>query len=287
MARLDPSDSEPEESENLSSEEEESEAPNSNSNGENEHEISEYEKQRLSRISENKARMEALGLSKIASSLMGSPQNLSKRKGKRKVVEDDEDYRPNDEDEDEYGGGDDDDEEFLGNKASRSDKRKGKNKSSIQTKKSSTTKNKATNQKQLSGSDCVAAADDDELMQAIALSLQPSEELSVPTHNGKKGIARGQDNTGKGTRKKSFTNRVKMTEDEVILHFFQFDDAGKGSVSLRDLQRVSVAHDFIWTDDELFDMIHCFDSDGDGKLSLEDFQKIVSRCNMIQASELS
>lgn len=290
MARLDPSDSEPEESENLSSEEEEqSEAPNSNSNGEKEHEIPAYEKQRLSRIAENKARMEAMGLSKIASSLMGSPQNLSKGKGKRKVVEDDEDYRPNyeDEEEDEDGGGDDDDEEFLGNKASRSDKRKGKNKSLIQKKRSSTPKNKATIQKQLSSSDCVAADDADELMQAIALSLQPSEELSAPTHNGKKGIACGRGNTGMGKRKKSFTNRVKMTEDEVILQFFQFDDAGKGSISLRDLRRVSVAHDFIWTDDELFDMIHCFDSDGDGKLNLEDFQKIVSRCNMISASERS
>lgn len=128
MARLDSSDSEPEESENLSSEEEETEAPNIKSNGEKEHEISAYEKQRLSRIAENKARMEAMGLSKLASSLMGSPQNLSKCKGKRKVVEDDEDYRPNDEDEgedeDEDGGGDDDDAEFLGNKASRSYKRK-------------------------------------------------------------------------------------------------------------------------------------------------------------------
>lgn len=50
--------------------------------------------------------------------------------------------------------------------------------------------------------------------------------------------------------------------------YYWHADAGKGSVSLRDLQRVSVAHDFIWTDDELFDMIHCFDSDGDGKVSI-------------------
>ncbi|GAY41921.1 hypothetical protein CUMW_063040 [Citrus unshiu] len=269
MARLDSSDSEPEESENLSSEEEESEAPNINSNGEKEHEISAYEKQRLSRIAENKARMEAMGLSKLASSLMEvrkleisrrvckfqmailflNPLNIwfdSKNTGFADVV------------------------------------LQGKNKSSIQKKKSSTRKKKATIQKQLSSSDCVAAAaDDDELMQAIALSLQPSEELSAPTQNGKKGIACGRENTGMGKRKKSFTARVKMTEDEVILHFFQFNDAGKGSISLRDLRRVSVAHDFIWTDDELFDMIHCFDSDGDGKLNLEDFQKIVSRCNMI------
>lgn len=49
----------------------------------------------------------------------------------------------------------------------------GKNKSSIQKKKSPTCKKKATIQKQLSSSDCVAAAaDDDELMQVIAISFQ-------------------------------------------------------------------------------------------------------------------
>ena len=61
--------------------------------------VSEYEKQRLSRIAENRARMEALGLPKFASSLLGSAQKVSnnnknknKKKGKEKV--DDDDYRP-------------------------------------------------------------------------------------------------------------------------------------------------------------------------------------------------
>lgn len=40
-----------------------------------------------------------------------------------------------------------------------------------------------------------------------------------------------------------------------------------GGLSLRDLQRVATAHDFMWTDKELADMIRCFDSDGDGKVS--------------------
>ncbi|KAE8734472.1 hypothetical protein F3Y22_tig00000764pilonHSYRG00117 [Hibiscus syriacus] len=82
-----------------------------------------------------------------------------------------------------------------------------------------------------------------------------------------------------------FTSRTQMTEDEMVVHFFQFDEAGKGSISTRDLRRVAIAHDFIWTDEELTDMIHCFDTDGDGKLNLDDFRKIVSRCNMLRTSE--
>lgn len=73
-----------------------------------------------------------------------------------------------------------------------------------------------------------------------------------------------------------------MTEDELILHFFQFDEVGQGSITLRDLRRVAAAHDFTWSDQEMADMVHIFDGDGDGKLSLEDFRGIVGRCNMIQ-----
>lgn len=88
---------------------------------------------------------------------------------------------------------------------------------------------------------------------------------------------------GKG--KKSFSSRVQMTEDDLILHFFQFDEAGKGAITMRDLRRVAIAHDFTWTDKELADMILCFDGDGDGKLTLDDFRKIAGRCNMMQSSE--
>ena len=56
----------------------------------------EYERHRLSRIAENRSRMVALGLPKIASKLWGSAQNVSekmnkKKKGKAKVDDDDED----------------------------------------------------------------------------------------------------------------------------------------------------------------------------------------------------
>ena len=97
--------------------------------------MSEYEKQRLARIAENRARMEALGLPKMASSLMGSAQNSRKSKGKAKgsaqnsrkskgkakVTEEDEDYRPQEEEpvssssEEEENN---DDEDYLGKKTS-------------------------------------------------------------------------------------------------------------------------------------------------------------------------
>ncbi|XP_022757021.1 uncharacterized protein DDB_G0283697-like [Durio zibethinus] len=282
---------ESESEEKLSEEEEEEEEevnPKQKQQG-----ISEYEKQRLSRIAENKARMEALGLSKMASSLMGSSRNSSpyssKLKGKRKVVEDDEDYRPNDEDDNDDDDDDDnddkldgdDDEDFTGNKTPQSLYRKNKVKNKV-----SKPKKKAHVQKHLSSSDYVD--DDDELMKAIALSLQDYGEVSGAVRND---VQHATLTERKGNaqlkRKKSFTSRVQMTEDEMVVHFFQFDEAGKGNISMRDLRRVAIAHDFMWTDKELSDMIYCFDSDGDGKLNLDDFRKIVSRCNMLRTSENS
>lgn len=61
--------------------------------------ISHYEKQRLKRIEENRARMEALGLRKMAASLMGSVPKVQKevaeKKGKKKVgAEEDDEYKP-------------------------------------------------------------------------------------------------------------------------------------------------------------------------------------------------
>lgn len=134
----------------------------------------------------------------------------------------------------------------------------------------------------MTGSDYVE--DDDELMKAIALSLQDSAGASCLTHNERK---KSLEDIGRHKRKKSFTSRVQMTEDELIIHFYQFDEAGKGSVTIRDLQKIALAHDFIWTDEELADMIRCFDGDGDGKLNLDDFRKIVSRCNMLRGSGTS
>ncbi|KAK1551717.1 hypothetical protein Q3G72_003346 [Acer saccharum] len=69
--------------------------------------------------------------------------------------------------------------------------------------------------------------------------------------------------------KSQVTSRVQMTEDEVVLHFFQFDGSEKGGLSMINIQRVATAHDFTWTDDELADMIRCFDSDRDGKFQIQ------------------
>lgn len=67
---------------------------------EEEEEIPDYEKQRLSRIRENRARLEALGLPTLASSFLGSVRKHpnTQSKGKKKVStkkrQQDDEYRP-------------------------------------------------------------------------------------------------------------------------------------------------------------------------------------------------
>ncbi|KAG5626949.1 hypothetical protein H5410_012167 [Solanum commersonii] len=268
--------------------------------------LTDYEKQRMKRIEENRARMKAMGLHKMATSLMGASQKPQKkgkdRKGKKKVVDEDEDYEPaQSEDED-------DDGDFEVSQLKKSKKK-------IQT-----TQKRVSNTTVPTDMDFVD--DDVALMQAIALSLQDSagflnlankvpmqgtdadstkkdsnekaflkkvsnEKASLKKASNERdvGTCNQEDVTGKRKRKQQARNRVQMTEDDLIMHFFQFDEAGKGSISLRDLQKMVVSHDFTWSDEDLATMIRCFDSNGDGKLSLDDFRKIVVRCNMIQGSE--
>ncbi|XP_062091572.1 uncharacterized protein LOC133797621 [Humulus lupulus] len=248
---------------------------------------SEYEKQRLSRIAENRARMEALGLSKMASSLMGSAQKSRKSKGKAKITEDDDDdYRPQEEEPTSSADREEnsvDDEDYLGPKSSVSNKRKAKNKVSKSNKKSPVGKISTTSE----------YMDEDEALKlAIALSLQVSGEPSQSSHNSnavvneKKGKMQSNKEDSRRNRvKKSFASRLQMTEDELLVHYYQFDDNWKGGISVKDLERVATAHDFTWTAKELTDMIRCFDSDGDGKLSLDDFRTIAVRCHMIKESQ--
>ncbi|MED6174019.1 hypothetical protein PIB30_065008 [Stylosanthes scabra] len=250
--------------------------------------VSDYEKQRLSRIAENNARMEALGLHKMASS-------LKNRKGKGKLKEDEHDdddhdheYIP-DEDADEPASDDEDDEDedFVIGNASASRKRKQvKNKGSKMKAKVSGKKLCNSNPEYIDGDD-----EDEALKQAIALSLQGTAEdfsskhvVKNITKAEKKRNTQNQEDKERKKNKKSFASRLQMTEDELIGHFFQLDEADKGTVSMRDLQRAAIAHDFSWTDKELVDMIRCFDSDGDGRISLDDFRKIVVRCNLIKGS---
>lgn len=106
------------------------------------HGVSEYEKQRLSRIAENRARMEALGLPKIASTLWGSAQQVSNKrkntkKGKEKVEEDDDvvgdggedkDYRPDEVEEEPISSSEEeaneDDDDYLDGTSSGSRRKK-------------------------------------------------------------------------------------------------------------------------------------------------------------------
>lgn len=87
---------------------------------------------------------------------------------------------------------------------------------------------------------------------------------------------------GKRQRKKTKSvNTIQLTEDEVIAYFFYFDEAGKGKITVRDLERVALAHDFTWSKQELSEMINAFDKDSDRQLNLEDFKAIAARCNMV------
>eukprot|EP00268_Persea_americana_P033360 TRINITY_DN3302_c0_g1_i4.p1 TRINITY_DN3302_c0_g1~~TRINITY_DN3302_c0_g1_i4.p1 ORF type:complete len:321 (-),score=93.37 TRINITY_DN3302_c0_g1_i4:166-1128(-) len=274
---------------------------------EEEEEIPDYEKQRLSRIRENRARLEALGLPTLASSFLGSVRKHpnTKSKGKKKVStkkrQQDDEYRPSEGEDGESSSTEEEEEEdneegdgSLGTR--RSFTRKGKSKSPL-----NAAKRKKTLPIQRDMNELDLIDDDVSLQQAIALSLGgPPEELpsmlsrfSQDSATSKNDIGRSGRQDGVGVheatqrrkRRKLNISRVQLTEDELIAYFLSFDVAGKGKITVLDLQRLAEAHDFNWTDKELIDMIDCFDSDRDGKLSLGDFRTIVAQCNMMQGSE--
>ncbi|PIN10751.1 hypothetical protein CDL12_16650 [Handroanthus impetiginosus] len=296
--------SESESEEKVSSEEEtENEAENGKGGPTNQEKLSDYERLRLKRIEENKSRMEALGLHKIANSFKSSVEKSQKkkndRKGKRKMVDEDEEYNPNQEEEEMSSSAEEDenDEEF-----SPSQKKVKRNKSTPK-------KQGGPVKKPMFDSDFVE--DDDALMQAIALSLQDSagfldvrssspqisdahprniasKHAKDTASDERKESPYTPDDLGKRKRKKpgrQMTSRVQMTEDEMLIHFFQFDETGRGGFTLRDVRRLATAQDFTWSEKEMADMISCFDSDGDGKINLDDFRKIVVRCHMLKCSD--
>lgn len=276
----------------LSNETESSENSSSDEPKSPENEATDYEKQRQLRIRQNKARMEALGLRKMANSLMGSAHISGNRKSKRvaKNGKDDDEYEPNDEDQKDDSSSSSDEFEEEGGKR----KKKKMKQKKVWSRKLRSDKQKSL-QKQ---ADITDVLDEDEaLKQAIALSLKDIGETSELQHAGlsqspteqassakeKSFVPSQQDSTRR--KKRPFKSRVQMTEDDVVINFCQFDEVGKGSISLRDLQRMAATHDFTWTDKELADMIRCFDSDKDGKLNLDDFRSIILRCNMLQVPE--
>ncbi|KAF8702827.1 hypothetical protein HU200_032660 [Digitaria exilis] len=248
--------------------------------------MTEYERQRLSRIRENEARLEALGLRSLAASpLLRNPSvaAAAKAKQKKRSADEDEEYAPS-----EDGGGEEDDgsssesgqdEEMdeEGKSASRS-RNKGKKKKLSKSGKKST---KSTPTKcRFFSTDFVD--DDAALQQAIALSLAESSETSMTTmgaessstvkgasentpykNNGKTSV---QDSAKNKKIKMLGKSRIQLTEDDVVAFFFSFDEVGKGYITPWDLERMATINDFIWTDSEISKMIRCFDSDGDGKV---------------------
>ncbi|KAL8137895.1 hypothetical protein V2J09_003896 [Rumex salicifolius] len=243
-----------------------------------------YERERLLRIEENRARMEALGLSKMAASLSRNREVKIGDKGEGNwrdcEKEEDEDYNPSldgpNEDGDDLSSSsegfvdEDDDEDYVSG---------GKSKARCSAKnKKSGVKKKVPVMKQ----ELVDFMNEDEaLKMAIAFSLQDSREVCEAS-NERPGKAGRPQLSGKKKGRKLVTNRVQMNEDDVVIHFCQLDEVGKGSITARDLERIASSHDFTWTDKELLDMIRCFDKDGDGKLTMEDFRNIVVKCNLLQ-----
>ncbi|XP_047063925.1 uncharacterized protein LOC124671617, partial [Lolium rigidum] len=263
--------------------------------------LTDYEKERLSRIRENEARLQALGIRRLAASpLLNQPSSAAaaKRKQKKRSDDVDEEYLPSDE-----SGGE---EEENGESSSDSDEHDGK-----ETKSSSRSRQKGKKKKLLNSGNSSKSTvreegvpvtdfmdEDAALQQAIALSLaEPSQnsvtaigaETSSAGAKGRKGTPCEnknntpiQDSAKNRKPKKQVRSRIQLSEDDVVAFFFSFDEARKGHITPWDLERMANVNDFIWTDSEISKMIQCFDSDRDGKINLEDFRAIVSRCNMLQ-----
>ncbi|XP_021748435.1 uncharacterized protein LOC110714246 [Chenopodium quinoa] len=286
--------------EKVTSDSETSENSNSDDPKIPENKATEYEKQRELRIAQNKARIEDLGLRNIANSLM----NLSQKGGKRKSNlnskrvskngKDDDEYQPIDEEDPKDDSSDSSLDSFSEEFEEQEKKKKKKQKKKVSNRKSRSRKQKSS-QKQLDTTDLM---DEDEVLkQAIALSLKDVGETSdmqhaglslSPSNQAVNANEKSYDNSREDNsrrKKRPFKNRVQMTEDDLVINFCQFDETGKGSITLRDLQRMAASHDFTWTDKELVDMIRCFDSDKDGKLTLDDFRNIILQCNMLHVPE--
>ncbi|KAK1601103.1 hypothetical protein QYE76_007606 [Lolium multiflorum] len=207
--------------------------------------LTDYEKERLSRIRENEARLQALGIRRLAASpLLNQPSSAAaaaaaKRKQKKRSDDVDEEYLPSDE-----SGGE---EEENGESSSASDEFDGK-----ETKPSSRSRQKGKKKKLLnSGSSSKSTFreegvpvtdfmdEDAALQQAIALSLaEPSQnsvtaigaETSSAGAKGRKGTPCEnknntpiQDSAKNRKAKKQVRSRIQLSEDDVVAFFFSFD----------------------------------------------------------------
>ncbi|KAF3322391.1 EF-hand domain pair [Carex littledalei] len=237
--------------------------------------MTEYEKQRLLRIRENKARLEALGLPGLVSSFHSDLSKSAststapnKRKKKKTEADEEEEYQPSDED--------DEEEEPMENRSSEEEM-------------------PCTSSSRKKKCHCckIYLLNTPQLIQAIALSLGESVEnkngeAEIQNKAGRIRMSNSnskEESVCKKINKKPNKSRIQLNEDEVIAFFFSFDEVGKGYITAYDIEKMAIAHDFTWTDDEISKMVRSFDSDGDRKLSLEDFRSIVSKCHMLQESE--
>uniref|UniRef100_A0A453CF58 EF-hand domain-containing protein n=1 Tax=Aegilops tauschii subsp. strangulata TaxID=200361 RepID=A0A453CF58_AEGTS len=253
--------------------------------------LTEYEKQRLARIRENEARLQALGIRRLAASpLLNQPSSAAaaagaKRKQKKRSDDADEEYLPSE------GGGGEEGEEEEGSSASDQDsdeefkpssrsnqKGKAKKKMNLGSSSKSTVREEE-------GAPFTDFMDDDAALQqsSVTTTTEPSKssvttttvaETSSRGAKGRKSTPCKDDNTtpvkdsAKNRKtKKQVRSRIQLSEDDVVAIFFSFDEAGKGYIAPWDLEKMANINDFIWTDFELSKMIHCFDSDKDGKFS--------------------
>lgn len=274
--------------------------------------ITEYERQRQQRIEENRAKLQALRLPVLASSLSkNSNKKLKKTTSQKGKVKLDNDYQPSTEDEQSESSSDEDAEHKVPTpkKATPAKRRPpGRPKSKKMKSLNSLIVDKASEEHGWTDLQQNELDDDAALQQALALSMgasmedataiaeaskqdsdvgRPKAKVDNSELGGKAQETAKVDKLPCGRRQRKQTksiNTIQLSEDEVLAYFFLFDEAGKGKISMRDLERVALTHDFTWSKQELNEMINTFDKDCDGKLSLEDFQTIVTRCNMIGGS---
>ncbi|XP_048496524.1 uncharacterized protein LOC104905352 isoform X3 [Beta vulgaris subsp. vulgaris] len=211
-----------------------------------ENKTTEYEKQRELVIARNKARMESMGLQKIAKSLMNlGHKEGKKRKSQHKSIKSkkDDEYEPDNDDEEQK---DDSSEATLDNSSEEFEQEKKKKKiTNARNSKSHSKKvvnRKLRSDKQVSLQKFPDVTDlmseDEALKQAMALSLKDIRDTSfVQQHDG---LSQGSNelaasSNGKGCdrsqkddtrrKKKSFKSRMQMTEDDLVVNFCQFDES--------------------------------------------------------------
>lgn len=272
--------------------------------------ITEYEKQRQQRIEENRAKLQALRLPVLASTLSkNSNKKLKKPTAQKAKTKQYNDYQPSDE-QSENSSDEDAEYKVPTPKKVTPAKRKppGRPKSKKMKSLNSLIVDKASKEHGWTALQQNELDEDAALQQALALSMgvsmedataiaeaskqdsevgRPKTKVDNSELGGKAQETAKVDKFPRGRRQRKQTksmNTIQLSEDEVLAYFFLFDEAGKGKISVRDLGRVALTHDFTWSKQELNEMVRTFDKDCDGQLSLEDFQTIVARCNMIGGS---